>query len=274
MIDCEGQSVLKCFLQTVQHVSYCRLLYIKKYCEVITINILITSGHTTEKIDNIRNISNVSTGSLGDKIAKKYLEMGHIVYYICNINSKQPKSDNAKVTYITDVASAVLVIKDLLKNIDIDIIVHAMAVSDFTVKHVFDFDNFEQNLKYEINAHKLLNKLSLDTNQKISSNIQNLGIMLTQTPKIVSILRNLAENAVIVSFKLQDNVSNDELISRAMQLLIKNKCDFVLANDIKNINGEEHIGYLLRPDKSFIQYNTKEEIAAAIVCESIKQKEG
>ena len=39
--------------------------------------VLITSGGTTEPIDNVRGISNFATGSLGKVTAEKFLNAGH-----------------------------------------------------------------------------------------------------------------------------------------------------------------------------------------------------
>ena len=41
--------------------------------------ILITSGGTTEKIDDVRGITNHSTGYLGKEIAELFLAKGHQV---------------------------------------------------------------------------------------------------------------------------------------------------------------------------------------------------
>ena len=44
----------------------------------------------------------------------------------------------------------------------------------------------------------------------------------------------------------------------------KNSCDFVLANDLKEIGKDFHKGYLIHKDKSYDIMNTNEEIADMI----------
>ncbi len=44
--------------------------------------ILVTSGGTSEYIDDVRIITNISTGKLGAKIAYAFLRAGHEVIYL------------------------------------------------------------------------------------------------------------------------------------------------------------------------------------------------
>ena len=50
--------------------------------------ILITSGGTTEKIDDVRGITNHSTGYLGKEIAELFLAKGHQVTLVTVNNSE------------------------------------------------------------------------------------------------------------------------------------------------------------------------------------------
>ncbi|MDR0317210.1 MAG: phosphopantothenate--cysteine ligase, partial [Lactococcus lactis] len=53
--------------------------------------VLITSGGTTEPIDNVRGISNFATGSLGKVTAEKFLNAGHEVYLLAGLQAKLPE---------------------------------------------------------------------------------------------------------------------------------------------------------------------------------------
>ena len=50
--------------------------------------IIITAGGTSEKIDNVRKITNSSTGKLGMTIANYLLKENNdlLIYYICSKN--------------------------------------------------------------------------------------------------------------------------------------------------------------------------------------------
>ena len=55
----------------------------------------------------------------------------------------------------------------------------------------------------------------------------------------------------------------------------KNDCDFVLANDLKEIGADFHRGYLIHRDKTYDIMETKEEIAEMIArrtMETVKER--
>ena len=67
---------------------------------------------------------------------------------------------------------------------------------------------------------------------------------------------------------------HEELIDVGYRLLQKNNCDFVMANDLREIGNGFHKGYLIHKDKTYDSMNTNEEIAAMIVRRVLEEKEG
>ena len=204
-------------------------------------NILVTSGGTIEKIDNVRSIINISTGKLGCLIAEEFLSQKCNVFYMCNKQAIKPK---ANIIYIESVDSLKQAIIDLFKTTEIHIIIHAMAVSDYRLKNPF--------------------------NGKLPSDADSITITLEKIPKIISMFKELSPNSTLVGFKLLDNVSHNTLIDAGYNILKQNKCTYVLANDLRDINDKKHIGHLIDINKNYASYNTKQEIAKAIVERSIK----
>jgi len=100
---------------------------------------------------------------------------------------------------------------------------------------------------------------------KISSDKENLIVVLERAPKIISLYRGLAPGAVIVGFKLLSDVSEEELVRAGHALLLKNDCDFVLANDLRTVRSDCHEGLLIARDGTFERAAGKEVIAALIV---------
>ena len=213
-------------------------------------NILITSGGTSEPIDSVRTITNFSTGTLGSLVADTFGQRDDIekIFYVCNKTAVHPVSEKTEVMYITDTASVEKTICRIINENKIDIIVHAMAISDYRVKKVVYGDD-ETDIK---------------TNGKISSNIEELTLYLEKTQKIISKLRSFAPHAVIIGFKLLDGVPREELIAAGYKLLVNNHCDYVLANDFKDIDNEKHIGYLIAKNGKYVMYENKKEIAIGI----------
>ena len=59
--------------------------------------ILITSGGTTEKIDDVRGITNHSTGYLGKEIAELFLAKGHQVTLVTVKTAVKPDQRNLRL---------------------------------------------------------------------------------------------------------------------------------------------------------------------------------
>lgn len=222
-------------------------------------NIVITSGGTSEHIDMVRKITNSSSGRLGSIIADKFTN-DH-VYYICSKNSIKPTNKNIEIIEIEGTKDLENAVKDILTNNKIDVFIHSMAVSDYMVDYVTTSkllsDNYNNSNLLEYLKH---NQYKL-TDKKISSYEDDLIIRLIKTPKIIHMIKELSESTILIGFKLLDDVKKEELIDVATKLRDKNKCDYVVANDLKNINATKHIAYIIDKNDNYIEATTKDEIA-------------
>jgi phosphopantothenate-cysteine ligase len=99
---------------------------------------------------------------------------------------------------------------------------------------------------------------------KISSDLDDVLVVLERAPKVISLYRGLAPGAIIVGFKLLSGVDEEELIRVGHALLKKNDCNYVLANDAKYFSAGEHIGHLIGRGGSYRTYDGKDAIADAI----------
>ena len=200
--------------------------------------ILITAGGTSEKIDDVRVITNVSTGRLGAFIADEFAGRHKAgVVFLCGQNSVLPKNKNIQIIKITSAADLQKDLARLLKTDNFDAVIHAMAVSDYSP------------VKYK---------------GKISSDKETLSIVFKKTPKIIKMIKKLSPGSLLVGFKLLSNVTEKELIKNAVKVLKENKCAFVFANDLKNIAGERHIGFLIDNAGNLQRSGTKKEAARLI----------
>lgn len=230
-------------------------------------NILITAGGTSEKIDEVRVISNFSSGRLGLAVAKAFLESKDTeigkIYYLCDKNTIVPDDSRVEVVRVAGVQGLLAELTRLLTSEKIDAVVHAMAVSDYMVKQVTTVEAIR-------NGREDAPLLS-GGEGKISSEVEDLAILLKRTPKVIGEIKKLDKNTILVGFKLLSNVEKSVLIDTAKKLMEKNQCDMVLANDLSDITGDQHVGYLIMPDGNYERYTTKTEIAEAIVKSVAKQ---
>lgn len=251
-------------------------------------NILITAGGTSEKIDDVRKISNTATGRLGSIIADAFLETDGIsVTYVCSKGAIVPQNSRAEILFIDTVQNLSLMLENLLHQRTFGAIIHSMAVSDYSVKYSVSSERLAAHIAEKLKdswdskdtikdfsalIHSAITMYDSNHNsKKISSDIENLFLCLQKTPKIIRLFKKFQPEAILVGFKLLVDVEESQLLLVSKKLMDTNQCDFVLANDQKNIDENQHIGFLIDTDQSITRLNSKSEIARAIV-NSVSQK--
>ena len=236
-------------------------------------NILITAGGTSEPIDEIRAITNKSTGRLGSAIAHEFSlreDVGRI-YYVHGKGAVLPEDEGIEYVPVRSTQDVLDAMTEILRNDDIDIIIHSMAISDYTTASFTTLEEFLELLAYNESetveeVAELLEKEDMRKKYtKLPSSIDRPLLMLKKTPKVISKLRELAPDAAIVGFKLLDHVSHEELMKVAAEQIRKNSTDFCLANDYATVVTPVHVGFLLDRNGEETRFDGKEAIAEGIV---------
>ena len=216
-------------------------------------NILITSGGTSEKIDRVRSITNHSTGQLGKIIAETFLAKGDRVTLVTTPKAVRPAAHpNLTIVQIENVA-------ELLENLEPlvhthDALIHAMAVSDYTPVYMTGLEAVAASS----DMTEFLNKTNSES--KISSQDDVQVLFLKKTPKIISLVKKWKPDIRLIGFKLLVDVSKEELFKTARATLIKNQAEIIVANDLTEISSKEHKAYLVGKE-TVTQAQSKEEIA-------------
>ena len=218
--------------------------------------LLITSGGTSEKIDQVRSITNHSTGKLGALIAESFLAQVDQVTLVTTQSAVKPAAHpNLTIQIIENVQDLLETMQPLVKTHGV--LIHSMAVSDYTPIYMTGFE--------QITASQDLTEFLNKTNdQGISSKDNYQVLFLKQTPKIISQVKKWNPNIRLIGFKLLVDVSKKELLTVARASLIKNKAEIIVANDLYDISNNQHHAYLVK-ENSVIEANTKEEIAQQLV---------
>ncbi|MBU2565657.1 MAG: bifunctional phosphopantothenoylcysteine decarboxylase/phosphopantothenate--cysteine ligase CoaBC [Candidatus Thermoplasmatota archaeon] len=194
--------------------------------------ILIISGSTSEAIDDVRTITNKSSGKTGIELAKNAFERG--------ANVKLMYGDGTEKTpgYIeTEMFTSADELGKKLKKLKYDIILVPAAISDYTVK------------KY---------------NGKIPSGQKTLNLKLKPTSKIIKIIRKNFKG-FLVGFKLESHISREKLLEKAYKYLKENNLDLIVANDIKNVKPDKNEVIIVDRKKNIIMIkDRKEKIAEKI----------
>ena len=211
--------------------------------------LLITSGGTSEKIDQVRSITNHSTGKLGALIADSFLAQGDQVTLITTQNAIKPAAHpNLTIQIIENVQELFEMMKPLVKTHDV--LIHSMAVSDYTPIYMTGFEQIttSQDLTEFLNKTNKQSKISSKDNYQV--------LFLKQTPKIISQVKKWNPNIRLIGFKLLVDVSKEELLTVARASLTKNQAEIIVANDLSDISDNQHHAYLVKIN-SVIKADTK-----------------
>ncbi len=188
--------------------------------------ILVTSGPTRAPLDAVRFLTNKSTGRLGALIAEAAVQAGADVAFVYGRGSDTPavrggQQDHLRLLPVDTVEDLIAVFKKELPT-GYDAVLHAMAVLDFEPAEVRE--------------------------EKTSSDLSEWVVRLTPTPKAARLVKTLAPKTFFVGFKLEVGKERDELLEISSAWAAKNGADLVVANDLRDIEGGLHIGYLIRPN--------------------------
>lgn len=197
--------------------------------------ILITAGATIEYIDPVRIITNKSSGKMGLAIAKEAYFRGAKVKLILGYSKIKPPR-YLSVEYVETSKDMLNAVKRNIKSFDIYI--SAAAITDFTTEKA------EKKLK-----------------------TKELTLKLKPTPKIFEEIKD--EEVMKVGFKALHNVSKEELIEEAREILKKYRLNLVVANDVaKDVFGsDENEVYIIDREGKIkrIKRTKKSEIAKEIL---------
>ncbi len=229
--------------------------------------IIITAGGTSEKIDNVRKITNSSSGKLGMVIADELLnEMEDVqIFYVCSKTAFRPSDERVSVIPIDGVMDLKSTVEKLLTGHHIDYFIHSMAVSDYTTDYVTTLERIKESILRTGDIDEAFANIEVIDGSKISSSENNLVIVLKPTPKVISLIKDISPSTYLIGFKLLDHVSKEELLAVAKKLRDKNRCDLVVANDLSSIRNGEHIAYIIDKKDDVVSVNGKEEIAKTLV---------
>ena len=220
-------------------------------------NILITSGGTSEKIDQVRSITNHSTGQLGKMIAEHCLAEGASVTLLTTAKAVKPDPhEKLTIKMIEDTEQLLTAMEGLVPAHDV--LIHSMAVSDYKPVYMAGFE--------EVLASSDLAEFMEKSNSesKISSSDDYQVLFLKKNPKIIGKVKEWNPNIRLIGFKLLVGVSKEDLLAAAKASLEKNQAELIVANDLTEISSGQHHAYLLGAN-TVTEAFSKEEIAEQLL---------
>lgn len=200
--------------------------------------VLITAGPTWVKIDSVRVISNIASGSTGILLAEKFIRLGAKVTLLLGpIGSGKVVKSSAlrllRFQYFDELKA--LLEKELRIN-KYDVAIHSAAVSDYKPKFI--------------------------KKQKISSDLKELNIKLVPTIKIIKIFKKIQPSITLVGFKFESEASKFKLIKEARMLINNSRADFVVTNTLKL---GDYLAYLVTKNHESAPIFTKRDLVNNLI---------
>jgi phosphopantothenoylcysteine decarboxylase / phosphopantothenate---cysteine ligase len=216
--------------------------------ELESLGFMITAGPTREPIDQVRFISNASSGKMGIALTQVCLELG--AKAVCLIHGPGVnvplQASGLRVQSVNTTEEMLSAVVKELSSGKYDVFISAAAPADYA----------------SVSPQK----------GKISTTEKNrLTIELRATSKIIEAVRKKFPEIFIVSFKAEYGLNEKDLVEKARQSLQKSGSDLVIANDVSRVDigfGAEENEVTIIPregEPKFLKKKPKSEIAKEII---------
>jgi phosphopantothenate---cysteine ligase (CTP) len=180
-------------------------------------NCIVTAGPTFEPLDDVRRLTNFSTGRLGTELANFLVARGHKVILLVGENATFSGERKAQRVEFFSTTTDLREKLKALGSKKVDAIFHAAAVSDFAPKRIFAPDA----------ANKLVEIKSV---KKISTRAGKLLVELLPTPKIIAELRGWFPRTKIVGWKFEADGRRADAIAAARKQITDCATDLCVVN--------------------------------------------
>ena len=200
--------------------------------------ILVTAGPTWVRVDAVRHLGNLSSGGTGLAIARALAEAGAAVTLLLGPGRVLPTPEDHATLRILDYVTfdeLHSAVREQVGSRQYDALVHSAAVSDY--------------------------KLAEEHTGKLSSDADELVLRLVRTPKIVDEVKELDPEIMLVKFKLEVNRTEAELLEIGARSRERSQAELLVANDLSEKTGGQHLAYLLDANGVVARVNTTAALA-------------
>jgi phosphopantothenoylcysteine decarboxylase/phosphopantothenate--cysteine ligase len=180
-------------------------------------NCIVTAGPTFEPLDDVRRLTNFSTGRLGTELANFLAARGHKVVLLIGESATYAGEHRAQRVEIFSTTADLLAKLKSFSGKKVDAIFHAAAVGDFSFGRIFAPDA----------ANKLV---EIKSAKKIPTSAGQLLAELLPTPKIISELRGWFPKTRIAGWKFEADGRRADAIAAARKQIVDCATDLCVVN--------------------------------------------
>jgi phosphopantothenoylcysteine decarboxylase/phosphopantothenate--cysteine ligase len=199
-------------------------------------NCIVTAGPTFEPLDDVRRLTNFSTGRLGTELANFFAARGHRVTLLVGEAATYAGERKAQAVKTFSTTADLRAKLKAYSGKKVDAIFHAAAVSDFTFGQIFS-----ETKSGEFTALKAA--------KKISTRQGALLVELLPTPKIIAELRGWFPQTKITGWKFEADGGRVATLRAAEKQIFDCATDVCVANgpaygkgfNLVTADGQKHL---------------------------------
>jgi phosphopantothenate---cysteine ligase (CTP) len=218
-------------------------------------NILVTAGNTQVLIDQVRCITNIFTGRTGARIALNAHARGHTVTLLTSnpevVESMReghaPLQERWTVRRYRTFEDLQARMEGLIPVGSFDAIIHSAAVSDYAPAGIFSpapgtqFRTPEGVWQGTEGPPALVDRRA----GKVKSDAPEMWLRLVRTPKLIDrVRRDWGFRGVLVKFKLEVGVSDEQLLEIGERSRQQSGADLMAANTLEGASVWAYLGPL------------------------------
>jgi phosphopantothenoylcysteine synthetase/decarboxylase len=180
-------------------------------------NCIVTAGPTFEPLDDVRRLTNFSTGKLGTELANFLADRGHNVILLVGESATWAGERRAQTVLRFSSTGDLRAKLKACSRKKVHALFHAAAVSDFAFGQMFTRD-----------AKGGLKRFT--PSRKISTRGSRLLVELVPTPKIIAGLRQWYPRTSIIGWKFEADGARADALKRARQQIADCSSNACVAN--------------------------------------------
>jgi phosphopantothenoylcysteine synthetase/decarboxylase len=214
-------------------------------------NLLVTAGNTLVPIDRVRCITNVFTGRTGATIARCAWERGHSVTLLTShpeAVDNPPHSERWAMLRYRTFADLQRLLRETVTGGGLDAVIHCAAVGDYLAGGIYapaEGTHFRPESGRWVSDSAAEPEMIDRAAAKVKSDEPELWLRLVRAPKLIDCLRrDWGFGGLIVKFKLEVGVSDEQLLAIAERSRRQSAADLMVANTLEGANEWAFLGPL------------------------------
>lgn len=199
---------------------------------------IVTCGPGFEPIDEVRRITNFSTGELGVRLSESLTRAGFEVFCLKGSGATHPDPDSCAVHQFDTNEDLLALLTEIGARHEISAVFHAAALCDYRVQRVTDAQGRDC------------------PSAKIPSRSGALTITLEPATKVLGRMRSIFPHSLLVGWKYELTGTRGQALSKAAGQIEENHSDACVLNGRAYGSGFA----FCRPGRSAVAYRSRSEL--------------